>query len=175
MKRLEERTQDTIERAKLTRTNAKRKFTRKCRAFAELSEQAGPVLVLQEKFHDIRENFTELDKANDQLITMINETAPHHLMDGMLEECDDYMKEVESTLDKVRAIYASRVSEDASKQTRINVKALDAPRFSGNIRDYSNFKQDFTRLMVSSYGKEKGCLCSTFMPNWFGPQRYKRS
>ena len=163
MKTTQERVQDPIERAKRVRTNAKCKFTRKCNAFMELSENGEQLFVLQDKFNDIRENFKELDGANDRLIDTINEIASHHVMDSMLEDCNAYMKEVESTLDKIRAIYASKISETSAgpaKSSQLHVKALEAPRFSGNIREYANFKQDFRRLMISAYGKDPYALRS---------------
>ena len=165
MKANEEPVLDTIDKAKRARTNAKCKFTRKCNAFMELSERSEQILVLQDKFNDIRENFKILDNANDHLVNVINETAPHHLMDNLLQDCDAYMKEIETTLDKIRAVYASHISASSSKSSQLHVKALDSPRFSGNIRDYSNFKQDFDRLMAASYGKDPYALRSCL----FGP------
>ena len=38
------------------------------------------------------------------------------------------------------------------------MKPLDAPRFTGNIRDYPNFKQDFSRLMTRQFGKDPYAL-----------------
>ena len=102
-----------------------------------VNEEYLQLLVLQDKFTDIRENFKELDSANDRVIDTINKTAPHHVIDGVLEDCDAYMKDVESTLDRIRTIYASQVSGTSSgttaKPPQIHVKALDAPRFWGNI------------------------------------------
>ncbi|XP_043234175.1 uncharacterized protein LOC122387784 isoform X1 [Amphibalanus amphitrite] len=163
MKNAEECAPDLIQKAKRSRTNARSKFTRKCNAFVELNERGEQFLVLQDKFNDIRDIFKELDNANDRLIETINENAPHHVMDGMLEDCDSYMEEVDSVLDRMRAIYASCVSKSSSetyRSSQIHVKALDSPRFGGNIREYSNFKQDFTRLMVKTYGKDAYALRS---------------
>ena len=160
MKGSQERNQDPLERAKRTRTNAKCKFTRKCNAFVELSNRGEQFLVIQDKFNDVYEAFKVLDTANDSLIELINETAPHHTMDDLLQDCDSYMNDVESSLDKIRSMYASHVSENSSKSSQIHVKALEAPRFTGNIREYSNFKQDFGRLMVKSYGKDSYALRS---------------
>ncbi|XP_068233584.1 uncharacterized protein [Palaemon carinicauda] len=36
----------------------------------------------------------------------------------------------------------------------LKVKPIDVPRFHGDVRDYSNFKRDFFRLMQSNYGKD---------------------
>ena len=90
--------------------------------------------MLQDKFNYIRENFKELDVANDRLVDKINETASH-VMDGMLEDYDAYMADVESTLDKIRARYASCITtaySETSRPSQIHVKALDSPRFGGN-------------------------------------------
>lgn len=42
------------------------------------------------------------------------------------------------------------------------MKKLDPPSFCGNIREYPNFKENFTRLVVPTYGKDpyvlKRCL-----------------
>ena len=110
---------------KRTRTSAKSKFSRKCNAFKELSQQRQHLAVLKDKLDDIRSSFQELDKANDRLIETINEYASHGVLDSLLQECDEYMKVVESTLDEIRAIYASRVSKNSSSTRQIQVKALD--------------------------------------------------
>ena len=75
------------------------------------------------------------------------------------------MKVTESTLDEIRAIYASHVSKNSSSTKQIQVKALDAPRFMGDIREYANFKHDFKRLMEPAYGKDAYALRSRL----FGP------
>ena len=100
--------------------------------------------VLQEKINDIRESYKELASVNDRLADLINETAQHDVMDGMLDDCDAYMNDVEKTQDQVRIVFVSHMSESRSKSSEVRVKPLDAPSFSGNIRDYSSFKQDLT-------------------------------
>ena len=150
---------DNIERTKRERTNAKRKFTRKCNAFVDLCERQVPFLVIQEKFDDIRESYKELSCVND-LVALINETAQHDVMDGLLDDCDAYMNDVETTQDQVRILFASHLPDSRSKSTGIRVRPLDAPSFSGNIREYSSFRQDFNRLMVTDYGEDPYALRS---------------
>ena len=81
-------------------------------------------------------------------------------MNGMLDDCDAYMNEVEATQDQVRIMFASHLSNSRSKSTGIRVRSLDAPSFSGNIREYSSFRQDFNRLMVTDYGEDPYALRS---------------
>ena len=152
--------EENYETIKRLRTNAKRKYTRKCNAFKELSEGGALLLVMQEQFADIREAYKEIDKANDNLVTVINKTASHAIMDDLLDECDVFMKDVDSTLDHIRAIYAKHSADSSSKQSAIIVKPIDTPRFSGNIREYSSFRQDFHRLMTEKYGKDAYVLRS---------------
>ena len=156
-------TENDINALKRERASIKRKFTRKCNAFLDLSRQNEKLLVLQEKFSDIREAFKELDRVSDHLIAVINQTVSHDLMDSMLEDCDTYMKETESTLDHIRAELASHMSGNSSKQPEMHVKPLNAPQFSGNIREYPSFRQDFTRLMTRSYGNDPYVLRSCLL------------
>ena len=160
-------TEENYETTKRMRTNAKRKYTRKCNAFIELSKRDEHFLVMRAKFADIREAYKEIDKANDRLVIVINTTASHGAMDSLLDECDDFMKDIDSTLDHIRAVYANHSLGSSSKQSNILVKPLDTPRFSGNIREYSSFRQDFHRLMTEKYGKDayvlRSCLVGAAM------------
>ena len=145
---------------KRLRANAKRKFTRKCNALQDLCRNNEHILVIKEKFDDVRESYKELDASNDRLLNVINRTASHGTMNSLLDECDTYMKEVDAMLDQMRGIYAQRLPEHACKRSEVHVKPLDSPRFSGDIRQYSSFRQDFNRLMTSHYGKDAYALRS---------------
>ena len=152
--------EDNFESIKLLRANAKRKFTRKCNAFMELCRNNEHCLVLREKFEDIREVYKEINKIKEHLLSIINRTASHGIMDTLLDRCDIYLKEIESTLDNVRAQYACSLPENSSKLSEVRVRPLDTPCFSGNIRDYSSFRQDFNCLMTKNYGKDAYVLRS---------------
>ena len=152
--------EENYEALKRLRTNAKRKFTRKQYAFLELSRNNEHALVIRDKFEDIREAYKEIDKLNDRLLTVINKTASHAVMDSLLDECDAYMKDIDSTLDQIRVTYACHMSDSSSKRSEVHVKPLETPRFSGNIREYSSFRQDFNRLMTQNYGKDAYVLRS---------------
>ena len=152
---------ERIERTKRERANSKRKLTRKCNAFMNLSERNAPFIVLQETFDDIRDSYKEIANVNDNLTSLINETAQHDVMDSMLDDCDAYMKDIEETQDQIRIVFASNMPGNKPKSAEVvRVKPLEAPNFSGNIREYSCFKQDFIRLMVASYGEDPYALRS---------------
>ena len=48
--------------------------------------------------------------------------------------------------------------ELACKRSEVHVKPLDSLRFSGDIRQYSSFRQDFNRLMTIHNGKDAYAL-----------------
>ena len=77
--------------------------------------------------------------------------------------------DIKSWMSRQKAIFLETrtVPETAPKATLVGahglkVKNLDAPEFSGNIRDYPSFKRDYERHMMSSYGQDpfalKKCL-----------------
>ncbi|XP_043208351.1 uncharacterized protein LOC122373955 isoform X4 [Amphibalanus amphitrite] len=61
-------------------------------------------------------------------------------------------------MDKVRTTFAARTRDENVKLSEIHVKPLNSPHFSGNIRQYASFKQDFNRLMTKQYGQDPYAL-----------------
>ncbi|XP_068212576.1 uncharacterized protein [Palaemon carinicauda] len=55
--------------------------------------------------------------------------------------------------------YESIFIKDSSVRS-VKVKALQPPQFSGDIRDFPNFRDDYKKLMVHSFGKEPYALRS---------------
>ena len=94
MKKREQDITDTskeIRNSKQERANAKRKFTRKTIGLQEMMMNNSPVMALKEKFDEVKEAYRHLENCNELVNFAINENAPHHLIDGLLEECDEYM------------------------------------------------------------------------------------
>ncbi|XP_043233392.1 uncharacterized protein LOC122387342 [Amphibalanus amphitrite] len=75
-----------------------------------------------------------------------------------IDECDEYMMGVEASMDEIRTKFAIKTKAENVKISEIHVKPLDAPRFSGNIRQYTSFKQDYLRLMTKQFGKDSYAL-----------------
>ena len=68
------------------------------------------------------------------------------------------MMEIETSMDENRTIFAARTRDENVKLSEIHVKPLNSPHFSGNIRQYVSFKQDFNRLMTNQYGQDPYAL-----------------
>ena len=115
---------------------------------------------IKAKFEDAIDAFRQVERCNDFVTTTINETGPHHLIDKMLDDCDDYMMEIEISMDKVRTTFAARTRDENVKLSEIHVKPFNSPHFPGNIRQYASFKQDFNRLMIMTkqYGQDPYAL-----------------
>ena len=147
-----------IRTAKQSRANAKRKFVRKTIGFSEMVEGDCPFLAIQEKYADVKEAFSHLEQCNELVNSAINGTGPHHLISQMLDECDDYMMEIEKEMDRIRAAFALRTTKENHAMSELRVRPLETPHFSGNIRQYSSFKQDFQRLIARQYGRDPFAL-----------------
>ena len=80
-----------IRKTKQDRANARRKFTRKITGFRDMAVSKGLFMAIKGKFEDVMDAFRQVERCNDLVTTVINETGPHHLIDKMLDECDDYV------------------------------------------------------------------------------------
>ena len=161
MKKHEQDITDTskeIRKSKQERANAKRKFTRKTIGLQEMMMNNSPVMALKEKFDEVKEAYRHLEHCNELVNSAINENAPHHLIDGLLEECDEYMMQVDRCMDEIRTKFATKTKEENSKLSELRVKPLSAPQFSGNIRQYASFKHDYNRLMTTQFGTDSYAL-----------------
>ncbi|KAK3876441.1 hypothetical protein Pcinc_018772 [Petrolisthes cinctipes] len=60
-------------------------------------------------------------------------------------------------------IYKQDKPKDSENKVKVKVKALEPPKFTGELRDYPSFKDDFTRIIEEHNGKDpfalKQCLC----------------
>ena len=65
-----------------------------------------PFMAIKDKFEDIKDAYRQVEKCNDLVNAAINETGPHHLIDKLLDECDEYMMGVEASMDEIRTKFA---------------------------------------------------------------------
>ena len=57
-------------------------------------------------------------------------------------------------MDEIRTKFAIKTKEENVKSSELQVKPLNAPQFSGNIRCYASFKHDYNRLMTTQFGSD---------------------
>ena len=68
------------------------------------------------------------------------------------------MTEMETIMDEVRTLYATRSKDENTKLSEIRVNPPNPPQFSGNIKHYASFRHDFQRLMTKQFGKDAFAL-----------------
>ena len=56
---------------------------------------------IQEKFEYIKDSY-RLEKCNDVVNAAINDTGPHHSIDKLWEESDEYIMDIEANMDELR-------------------------------------------------------------------------
>ena len=83
--------------------------------------------------------------------------------ESVIEEAESYINELE--MRKLEVLYTQRrlnakseTGKRVEKDKVLKVKSIQPPVFSGDIRDYPNFKEDYKRLMESSFDKDPYAL-----------------
>ena len=156
---------------KLTRTkrsSAKGKFHRVYNLLkAEQDKGSVDVEVIIKILEDLEQSYVDLeDKHTAHLETLDPDEDDKFAMTAINTDMD----EMYSELCAARSILASRKREeikaitenDVKSQPRdkLMVKKLEAPTFSGSIRDYPTFKRDYAVHMQPSFGKDPYALRS---------------
>lgn len=101
-----------------------------------------------------------------QQLEALNEEYMLHLGNNTeISEAESYIltveSEVKACLSKMHKLDKCEVNVNENKM-KVKVKALEPPKFSGELRDYPGFKDDFVRIIEEHYGKDpfalKQCL-----------------
>lgn len=151
---------EDIEEVKSRRAIAKGKFTRKCNTFLAAHHDASPATVLNGIYEEVGAAFKNVERINEEYLELLYKSVG----EGKLtEEADVYMSQLETSKLKVKVnLEVSKQAQNQNVQangvsvgtSNISVKKLDPPSFSGNVREFPNFKEDYTRLVVPTYGKD---------------------
>ena len=145
-----------MERAKRDRAAAKRKFTRKVNVFKETVDRDGHLAVLQGIFKEVESAFDLVEIAHEEYVKTLDNGR---VEEAVLFDADDYILVLEREKLEVHNLLVEISKKDSeSVKTKIKIKALEPPSFSGSIRDYPNFKADYERLMSDNFGKDPFAL-----------------
>ena len=154
--------QEKTEGGKQCRAAAKRKFTKKCNVFREPISENNPVAILESNFSVVQEAYSAVETVHERYVDSL--ASNKEISEVQLETEYHYILKLERKRNEmhVMQVNASESKERNETKPTVKVKALDSPKFEGNIRDYPSFKSDFERLMNNSYGKKpyalKQCL-----------------
>ena len=159
---------NSIDKLNTSRSDAKRIFTRR---YNLLNKQIGsresiPLQVLEKSYSELDEAYIALERAHDRLLLAMAEAG---ISNDDVNESDSYIVEpldlkydLYSKLMVLREKFESDKLSEASGGTDRDgsgrprppkVKAVDPPKFNGDICSYGTFKSDYSTLMVPQYGE----------------------
>ncbi|XP_068247848.1 uncharacterized protein [Palaemon carinicauda] len=144
--------------AKNDRAQAKRTFTRKCNIFEDTVGQASASTALTEVYEEVCKAFDKVEVCHERYVSISIKVGA---IEEHLIECDEYIDSLERRKVQIMFKYKKNIHvvQDSSVRS-VKVKALQPPQFSGDIRDFPNFRDDYKRLMVHSFGKDPYALRS---------------
>ncbi|XP_063591692.1 uncharacterized protein LOC134768817 [Penaeus indicus] len=140
-------------RAKQHRGTAKGKLTRKLEKFYEHVKDKVALEILEDNYNLIVKAFEEVELANESYCNLLDETSDTQ----ELKSADIYIKELDDKKCAAHVLFV-KIKDEMQMKGAIKVKSIDIPKFDGKIRDYSNFKRDYVRLMQPNYGKDPFAL-----------------
>ena len=151
--------EEDIERVKNARTVAKRTFTRKYNLFIVTAKQEGTQAVLDDLCKEVCDAFIRVERLHEEYIELLVFKGKG---ESTMIEAEEYINELESKKIEVLCIkQQQQVNVDnEEKDKALKVKSIPPPVFSGEIRDYPNFKEDYERLMKGSFHKDPYALRS---------------
>ena len=143
---------------------AKIKFTRKANFFTATQGEEAPVTVLNGIYEEIESAFRSVENISENLMELLGQCKEG---DMLIAEADQYVSELETKkininieLEKVKSAQQNQIQQGSlgTLPKKLTVKKLDPPIFSGDLRDFPNFKDDYERLVVPTYGQDPYAL-----------------
>ena len=141
-----------MENLKKERGTLKGKFTRKTKLLEELLQADNPYEVLKELMDEISDIFKKVEVANDSLLDLLNLRPSEY--DAEIRGAEEYIYAIEK---KKTELYVKVVNMKA-KGSMIKVKSLPHPDFSGDLRKFGTFTNEYERFMEPTYGKDPYAL-----------------
>lgn len=162
----------TAQIRKKRRSLAKGRFHRVHRKFKQSVHEEEPLSILNDLLVDLEKSYLEAEAKTDDYLEILDDDADSGKMKDLQDDMEILYRELydmKSLMSRkqVEHVGTSTNSDSSSKSASsgpptLKVKRLDAPEFSGNIRDYPSFKRDYEHHMVTAYGEDpfalKKCL-----------------
>ena len=147
-----------MQKVKAARTVAKRTFTRKCKLFDEAVTRRDAKVVLSDICSEVCDAFTKVEQCHEEYVSALVENSEE---ESAIAEAKEYIDELERRkLDLVATQRKLCSGKDPEKDGLLKVKSIQPPVFNGEIRAYPTFKEDYKRLMESSFRKDPYALRS---------------
>ena len=142
-----------IKTLKKQRGIAKRRFTSKVRMLNDLLLQDSPMEVLDAVCKEISELFDKLEDFNVQLLQECSEDEQSQHLD-YLWDLQKLKYECQSKIVKLKDKQKEQPKVSNDDRCNVQIKKVEPPIFSGDVRDFPKFVKDYTRLVVSRHGKD---------------------
>ena len=161
--------------AKKKRSTAKQRFHRVYNKMTDGLREDEEEEVRNQIMSDLENSYKEIEEKNEHLIEAIDPPDEENNA-SLIQKLEDEINVMYSELcDTRKGIIGIRRSqrdrnkssvtgerEERSRDSQLKIKPLQAPTFTGNIREYPSFKRDFESHMTRVYGKDpfvlKTCL-----------------
>ncbi|XP_045115478.1 uncharacterized protein LOC123507035 [Portunus trituberculatus] len=131
----------------------KGRFTSKVRMLNNLLLQDNPMEVLDAVYKEISELFDKLEDVNVQILQECSEDEQSQHLDYLWDvqklKCECHSKIVRLKDGQTRQ---QRITND--NNCNIQIKKVEPPIFSGDVRDFPTFVKDYTRLVINRHGKD---------------------
>lgn len=146
---------------KKKRAAAKGKFIRKAYSFRKVYSDEAPVTVLEGIYEEVEVAFKGVESLNEDYTDLLYKQKEGTVMD----EANEYISVVEThkvelkiELEKAKLAQSQVAQSENVVTPRLSVKKLDPSTFSGDMRDFPNFKNDYERLVVWTFGQDPYAL-----------------
>ena len=141
---------------KRKRSTLKGKFHRVYNRFEDV-KNSETFELLRNILSDLENSYKELENGHAEFIELLDPENKDDLV--IIKTADSDMDVMYSELCNCRAHVNKRntsiehnKTETNKKLESVKVKKLDAPTFSGEIREFSSFKRDYESIMLPTYG-----------------------
>ena len=154
--------EDAIKTAKLKASTAKGRFHKIYNRLVEGERKKEDVIVLKMMLEELEKSHVIVEERYEALVEMMD---PDMDADQIrIEEFTKSATAMQDELCKARLLIRGLEDKGNYKEIKklsiapIKVKLLDAPSFSGEIREYSSFKRDYDTHMIHIHGKDPYAL-----------------
>ena len=144
-----------MEKIKKERSSLKGKFTRKTNILEDHLKEDNPYDVLKEIYEEISDIFKKIEESNDSLLELFNENPSEYEAD--IRDAEQYIYQIENKKTDL-CVKVAKLKIKGSNSSVIKVKALPHPDFSGDMRKWGIFNNNYERFMVPIYGKDPYAL-----------------
>ena len=144
-----------MEKIKKERSSLKGKFTRKTNILEDHLKEDNPYEVLKEIYEEISGIFKKIEESNDSLLELFNENPSEYEAD--IRDAEQYIYQIEKKKTDL-FVKVVKLKTKGSDSSVIKVKALPHPDFSGDMRKFDTFDNDYECFMVPIYGKDPHAL-----------------